>query len=365
MKDHFIIRVFYNLIATMLCCCGLVSADTVPPGITYQGRLTDSGNVPAADGTGYEIEVRIWNAASGGSLLWGARYTGVPVKNGAFNLVLGAAGGAPLAGAATVNPKEAFNGPAAFLGLTVTKDGSGSAVAVSGEISPRQQLFASPYAFRAEVAAKTDGDAILSPSIKDGEVKSADIGTGEVKTDDIADGAVTSVKIGSGVIVPGNIAQESITPDRMARDFAIVVDEKPQGTNGGVSQSFAWSQRTLNKVSASGGNSISLANNLITLKAGTYLVEGRAPAYNVARHCVALRKSATQAVVLRGSSEHCAGGNGTQSFLSGILTVTSASEEFEVWHYTERAISPDGLGVGSDAPGTAEIFTTIEITRIK
>lgn len=352
------------LLLAFCFCAPPLSAQSVPTGVAYQGRLTDASNAPVPDGTGYEIEVRLWSASAGGTLLWGTRYTGVSIKGGAFNLILGA-GGTSISGAATTDLKTVFNTPAVHLGLTATKNAAGAAIPSPAEILPRQQMVSSPYAFRTEVSATVEPASVLTASIKDGEVKFADIGAGEVRTASLADGAVTAAKILDGTIVSNNIAPQGIAPDRLAVDMALLVDEKPSGTNGGSSAAAAWLQRTLNKVDASQGSSISLSGNAITLKTGTYLIEARVPAYTVARHTCAIRQSVSQTPVIRGTSEHSDNANQTHSSLSGLVTVTNPTETFELWQYTQSAVSTIGLGIATSAPGTSEIYTTVKITRIK
>ncbi len=157
MKHHLI----FFLATTLIC-----RAQTVPSGMTYQGRLTDASNAPVPDGTGYEIEVRLWSAPTGGTLLWGTRYTGVPLKSGAFNLILGS-GGTPIPGATHADLKLAFNTPTVHLGLTTTKTATGAAIPSPTEILPRQQIFTTPYAFRAEAVVPNGVDSL---AIKDQSV---------------------------------------------------------------------------------------------------------------------------------------------------------------------------------------------------
>jgi microcystin-dependent protein len=125
--------------------------------MTYQGRLTDASNAPVPDGTGYEIEVRLWSASTGGTLLWGTRYTGVPLKSGAFNLILGS-GGTPIPGATHTDLKLAFNNAKVYLGIKMTKNAGGIAVS-SSELIPRQEIFSTPYAFRADVVSANGVDS--------------------------------------------------------------------------------------------------------------------------------------------------------------------------------------------------------------
>lgn len=54
--------------------------------ITYQGRLTDAGG--PANGN-FDMTFRIFDAATGGNLLWVETFTGLPVTAGLFTVVLG------------------------------------------------------------------------------------------------------------------------------------------------------------------------------------------------------------------------------------------------------------------------------------
>ncbi len=161
-----------NLTALLWAEVSILTAQTVVPGnITYQGRLTDAGNAPLPDGTGYEIEVRLWSAITGGTLLWGTRYTGIPLKGGAFNLILGS-GGTAIAGAATTDLKAAFNTATVHLGLTTTRSANGAAIPSPSEILPRQQIFSTPYSFK---AATVEPNGVDSTAIKDQAIALADL----------------------------------------------------------------------------------------------------------------------------------------------------------------------------------------------
>jgi hypothetical protein len=134
-------------------------ADSVPALVNYQGRLTDASANNLPDGTGYELEVRVWSAVTGGTLVWGARYGGIVVKSGAFNLILGAAGGTPIAGAAVNDISFAFADAGRYIGLTLTKNATAQAIASPTELLPRQQVLSVPYA----TVAKTAETVLTSP----------------------------------------------------------------------------------------------------------------------------------------------------------------------------------------------------------
>ena len=129
-----------------------VAQESVPAGMTYQGRITGTDNAPAPDGTGYEIEVRLWDAPTDGTLVWGARYNDVSVKSGTFNLILGADGGESIVGAEVDDLSLAFDSPNRYMGLTVTNNGGAQPIESPSEILPRQQFLSAPFSFRAHLA---------------------------------------------------------------------------------------------------------------------------------------------------------------------------------------------------------------------
>ena len=141
---------------------------TVPGTMNYQGYLADpsTGN-PYVDGI-YTLDIRIWNASSGGTCLWGGKYS-VYVKDGYFNIMLGDSSAAALTSSDGTVPTygntelwKAMWGNTAtdvtrYLGVTPRQNASHATISSPSEISPRQQLLSSPFAFRAERAQYADG----------------------------------------------------------------------------------------------------------------------------------------------------------------------------------------------------------------
>lgn len=143
-----------------------------PPTINYQGYLTNAGNV--AVNSGASMTFRLYTAASGGTALWTETQPSVVVSNGNFNAVLGIATPIPLP----------FDVPY-WLSVAVNAD---------AEMSPRQPLTSSPYAFRAaslDAAATVNGAQI----------------TGTITTVQLADGAVTAAKLASSGCTNGQVLQ--------------------------------------------------------------------------------------------------------------------------------------------------------------
>lgn len=114
---------------------GLHGQETGAPSlISYQGKLVQANGSPYADGS-HAVTFRLYDAPTGGTLIWGATYT-VPVAGGVFSVALGAPGGTAVAGAAVNDLRFAFGASNRYLELTV-----------AGEpLLPRQQMNSVPFA---------------------------------------------------------------------------------------------------------------------------------------------------------------------------------------------------------------------------
>ncbi len=125
--------------------------------MNYQGRLTDSSGNALADGQ-YNLEFRVFTAATGGTELWGPfNATAVDLLAGRFNTVIGATDttnrslATALAGTAFLQIKVGSNPP----------------------IAPRQQILASPKALRADVATAVVDGGITTNQLANGSVTAA------------------------------------------------------------------------------------------------------------------------------------------------------------------------------------------------
>ncbi|MDD2786421.1 MAG: hypothetical protein PHS79_06100, partial [Patescibacteria group bacterium] len=114
--------------------------------VNYQGRLLTTGGTSVPDGT-YQMEFRLYTAASGGSHLWSASTTDatptgsvaaidITVTNGLFSVLLGDEGNGQVA-----FPEDIFNNDGLYLGVTIGAD---------SEMTPRKRLSAVPYAYNSE-----------------------------------------------------------------------------------------------------------------------------------------------------------------------------------------------------------------------
>jgi hypothetical protein len=147
MKNRKLGLSFFLLTLLPLAVAIPARADSVPAVINYQGKLYDPAGAGGAGGpiTGVQqVEFRIYDALSGGTLIWGRRFPVSCVADGSFNVMM--SDGGTWLGGVTNSLRDAFQGQDRFLELTVV--GYGSA------ISPRQQLVSAPYSMYAAHAAE-------------------------------------------------------------------------------------------------------------------------------------------------------------------------------------------------------------------
>jgi hypothetical protein len=155
------------LMVTQNAWAGPAAAPLNVPGpsattVNYQGRLANSGGTPI-NGT-QTMQFAIYNAASGGSVIWGPEtHTNVPVTAGLFSVGLGSqtSGGIP---------------------TTVWDGDRYLQIIVGGEtLTPREPIRSVPIAG-------------LALTVPDGAVTSAKIADGTIATTDLANNAVTAAK---------------------------------------------------------------------------------------------------------------------------------------------------------------------------
>ena len=138
-----------KLIVLMLAFAVAAMQEAVSGQFAYQGVLKNSDNT-AMTGT-KELELRLYNAATGGTLLWGHSYAVQLDGNGLFNTVLDDNTGSMLSGAPSTSLEDVFaQNDNIFISLKV-KDSS-------GEILPRQKLLPVPFATVAANVSRASGN---------------------------------------------------------------------------------------------------------------------------------------------------------------------------------------------------------------
>ena len=118
----------------------------VPQTFVYQGRLTDASGAPVADGA-YLIQFRLYDQASGGTVLWDNAYRTVIVTDGLFTYNLGDS--VPL-------PISLFEDTALYLGIKVGAEPEGGQRVKLGSVAYAY------HALRADTANAVSGDPFVN-----------------------------------------------------------------------------------------------------------------------------------------------------------------------------------------------------------
>lgn len=179
---------------------------------TYQAALRDEHGSVISNGTAVArnqtVTLRLWDAPTGGNLLWGRTYNIYTDETGLFNLEVSDASGsaAPDAPEGATLEGVFARCPAGRVYVGLFVNGS------SGEIVPRQRLFAVPFAAVANDVRQISGDITVGGIIRmsDGVVITKDGISQErgssIFQDVTANGAVNvsgQIKSGGGLVVNG------------------------------------------------------------------------------------------------------------------------------------------------------------------
>ena len=134
---------------------------------TYQASLRDEhGNVITNDAgevvRSHDVILRLWDSVEKGKLLWGRQYSIYTDETGVFNLAVSDETGSGIDQAQACGSLEkVFAGNPAggvYVGIEVKNS--------SGEITPRQRLFAVPFAAVANDVRRISGDVVAGGSIQ-------------------------------------------------------------------------------------------------------------------------------------------------------------------------------------------------------
>ncbi len=161
----------FSLLASALLAAFAAHLQAVgnpPELVSYQGYLVDANGVPlGTDGGGnpdpanYDVIFRIFNASSGGDLLWAEQQT-ITIDGGYFSVLLGE--GAVVGSEPDPDLSDVFTGIGAderFIGVAVRFEVGGDFT----DILPRLRLLTSPYAFlstQARSVVNPDGQPLIT-----------------------------------------------------------------------------------------------------------------------------------------------------------------------------------------------------------
>ena len=147
--------------------------------------------------------------------------------------------------------------------------------------------------------------------------------------------------------------------------YAIICDEKTDGTHGGQLTGGSWLTRDLQTTIADPDSIVtSISSDRFTLQAGSYLITASAPAIEVNRHQARLYDFTNSSVIQYGSSEYSGDANGyavTRSFIEARVTPTAATA-YEIQHRGRVTRTSFGFGIDSDFGGK-NIYTIVKIFK--
>jgi hypothetical protein len=148
--------------------------------------------------------------------------------------------------------------------------------------------------------------------------------------------------------------------------YAILRDEKADGTESGAVTTGSFLKRTLNTEHADPQGIVSLSSDQFTLGAGTYLVRARAPFYETGRTLLKIRNvtDSSDAVVGQPLFVSNGGNDSCMVHLCGRFTI-AGTKSFELQY---RCANDSGTAVnkalGVEANfGVTEVYAEVEIWR--
>ncbi len=187
------LKIFKILILFMFVFVNYSLADEsttdTPLLVNYQGKIIRNDGT-SYDGT-YNIIFKIYDSATEGAVVWGAKYN-VNVSNGHFNILLGSEG---LVYTEVPSPPldEVFKYPERFIEITVV-DGT-----VAKKIEPRQQIMSAPYALSAKYVVK---NGVKPESIEDGTIPIGKIDTDtRILLDETLENVDMAIEVTGGLMI--------------------------------------------------------------------------------------------------------------------------------------------------------------------
>lgn len=276
---------------------GTVSHAAIPHLINYQGKLTDSAGKPLEGSQ--SIAFRIYDAESGGSLLW-QETQAITTQKGIFSCLLG--------GVTALNLP--FDKPY-FLGIQVGSD---------PEMAPRQRLASSAYAFAADNTNNVSGVVAVGNG-----------GTGQTTANAALNALLPSQGSSSGKILGTNGSSASWVAGGLTTGWVCVYDGLKSGNTDIVITGLNGNADRFYKIYMSGNYNNShiyvQMNNDTTI--GNYLKIG------AFKNFVAMSPANVAGMVLLVNPEQYGNGNGvieaTMGAISGYKRVCMSSCSSETY----------------------------------
>ncbi|MCE5200606.1 MAG: hypothetical protein ABFD54_10110 [Armatimonadota bacterium] len=140
-------RVIIAVVVLVLCSSFYCAAQSVPDGISYQGKLTDQSGAPVPDGT-YQVQFKMYTDASGANPFWTSQEQTVSTNAGIFSTQIRPISTSNLAGKSEVWLETWVGTPLAPLSPRVKLASVPFALVAASTVSapqPRSSLTPVPY----------------------------------------------------------------------------------------------------------------------------------------------------------------------------------------------------------------------------
>ncbi len=176
----------------------------------------------------------------------------------------------------------------------------------------------------------------------------------------LANGSSGNVLTSNG----GTSAPSWQAPGAATIKMAIISEQQTSGTNGGTATNGVQT-RTLNTLVDPNSIVTSLSTNQFTLPAGTYYIDGAAPARSAGVHRAWVKNVTDSTVAIVGQSSQTVTGTAvaTSGIFKGIVTI-AGSKAFNIQHYVGTTEAVDGLGQAVSDGTNGEVYTLLMITKI-
>lgn len=165
------------------------------------------------------------------------------------------------------------------------------------------------------------------------------------------------------VSVAGALSAGSFVGAGLFASYAILEDQKSNGTDGGGITAGSWVKRDLNTEVTDPDGIVSISSDQFTLGAGTYLIKWRCPAYHLNTWQTRLYNATDSALVGNGDSVYSRDLYHYNHSQGAVRVTIAGSKAFEIQQQCATTAASNGLGVASTFDGGVEIYTRVEIYK--
>ena len=166
----------------------------------------------------------------------------------------------------------------------------------------------------------------------------------------------------SGEVLTAESLNDNFTFAAGGNTLAIFNDTKSSGVDGGTATSGSWQTRVLNTTIINTITSCTLTSNVVSLPAGTYLVQASAPAFGCDQHQMRIANTSDSIYYYGGSSFDADLTTQSDSTIMTYFTI-AATKNIEVQHQVAGTRAATGFGKAQSF-GNDNIYAQIMITKV-